>query len=1199
MGEFDTTTRHRGEQVWAESSVVLLEVDQEGAYAQVQGSADEPYDVELEWPQPAHARIKAFCSCPRFADGHLCKHIWATIRDIDAKEHSVYVSGTNRLKIDAVDEEELGSAFFEGEAMGKFSNLVDSVTHSGRPPGIFPVSDDSDDDDEDDDEFEDDDDFDEEDDDEDDDDEDDVEDADDAAGDRTRRPNAEWDSRYSLGRSPDRVSNAFRPPPKQQTPKSEWQRALESIEAQRAMNQDDDNHPSWGARRQRERLAWYVINVADSARQGCLVIDLMQQERMKNGGFGKIKRLSYQSRLASEFAEPLDRRLLQQLEIMSRNAQQATNYYYYHRFDPAVTSVQLPAAMQDMILPELCATGRCVWVKQVNQPCQDAPLVTWDAGDSWTFELVVKCDDAKQHWNLMGQFRRGEDTCAVHQATLYLPSGLALIADRLCRTHTASDAWSHWLHRNRSIAVPYSEGDTFLRQLWESPHVPPLVLPENLPLACVREAPQPRLCVRPPERRFGNSRDMVGEIEFLYSGIPVKMNNTSTGIVPPTGDESDAGPVRRVLLRDHEAEKEYWNELLRLPVVASRDYSQRSDLVHIKSQNLPGIVAHLIARGWAVEADGKHYRTAGNFEMQVQSGIDWFDLHAQMDFDGVSASLPNLLAAVRRGQNYIELGDGTFGLLPEAWVKRFSSLADLGASTDGTVRFSRSQALLLDALLAEQEHLRLDEPFAAYRERLRSFAGVEALPAPATFQGTLRDYQRHGLGWFHFLDELSLGGCLADDMGLGKTIQVLAMLELDRTKPRDEETPHRPSLVVVPKSLVFNWIDEAQRFTPQLQVHNYTGLQRAAVREDMLRADVIVTTYGTLRRDIVDLKDTQFNYVILDEAQAIKNSASQMAKASRLLKARRRLALTGTPIENHLGELWSLFEFLNPGMLGRSSAFAALCKSAKDVDHDSLSQLARAIAPFVLRRTKDQVLKELPEKTEQTLFCELSPRERQDYDQLKNYYRAQLSSVIDTKGLEKSKIHVLEALLRLRQAACHPGLIDKKKVNASSAKIELLLEQLQEVIGEGHKALVFSQFTSLLAIVKKKLDEAGIRYEYLDGQTQKRKAVVERFQSPQGSPVFLISLKAGGHGLNLTAADYVYILDPWWNPAVEMQAIDRTHRIGQTRRVFAYRIIASDTVEEKVLALQESKRELADAIITANDSLIRRLTADDLQVILS
>ena len=460
-----------------------------------------------------------------------------------------------------------------------------------------------------------------------------------------------------------------------------------------------------------------------------------------------------------------------------------------------------------------------------------------------------------------------------------------------------------------------------------------------------------------------------------------------------------------------------------------------------------------------------------------------------------------------------------------------------------------------------------------------------------------RRYQRDGLGWFSFLREFDFGGCLADDMGLGKTVQVLALLQSRKDHRSGDQ--HRPSLAIVPKSLVFNWSDEASRFCPQLRVLNYTGASRKEDLENIHQADLVLTTYGTLRRDIVELKEYEFDYVILDEAQAIKNHQSQAAKACRLLRGEHRLAMSGTPIENHLGELWSLFEFLNPGMLGSSSAFQVLSREARKGDQDSLQLLSQALRPFILRRTKEQVLDDLPEKVEKTLSCELTGTQRKQYDELRSYYRAHLNKEIKKNGLNKSKFHVLEALLRLRQAACHPGLIDEAKVDDISAKQEMLLEQIHNVIAEGHKALVFSQFTSLLAIMRRQLDKDEIIYEYLDGKTRKRESAVKRFQSDPDCKLFLISLKAGGHGLNLTAADYVFILDPWWNPAVEAQAIDRAHRIGQKRKVFAYRLICRDTVEEKIVRLQNEKRELADAIVGANESMMRSLSADDLQILLS
>jgi SNF2 family DNA or RNA helicase len=378
-------------------------------------------------------------------------------------------------------------------------------------------------------------------------------------------------------------------------------------------------------------------------------------------------------------------------------------------------------------------------------------------------------------------------------------------------------------------------------------------------------------------------------------------------------------------------------------------------------------------------------------------------------------------------------------------------------------------------------------------------------------------------------------------------------------------------------------------------------LDRATLREQFANYDVIVITYGILRRDIVELRKIPFDYAILDESQAIKNSNAQAAKAARLLQADHRLAMTGTPVENHLGELWSLFEFLNPGMLGRSSAFASLTKNGRNREEgdSAVPLLASALRPFMLRRTKEQVLTELPEKTEQTLFCEMPPKQRKLYDELRDFYRSSLNQRVAELGLNKAKIHVLEALLRLRQAACHPGLVDPKRTGEASAKLELLMEQISEIVAEGHKALIFSQFTSLLAIVREHFDKQGIVYEYLDGQTRDRGAKVKRFQQDAACPVFLISLKAGGHGLNLTAADYVYILDPWWNPAVETQAVDRAHRIGQGRHVFAYRLICRDTVEEKIIELQREKRELADAIVSADNNVIGNLTADDLQLLLS
>jgi SNF2 family DNA or RNA helicase len=427
-------------------------------------------------------------------------------------------------------------------------------------------------------------------------------------------------------------------------------------------------------------------------------------------------------------------------------------------------------------------------------------------------------------------------------------------------------------------------------------------------------------------------------------------------------------------------------------------------------------------------------------------------------------------------------------------------------------------------------------------------------------------------------------------MGLGKTVQTLAMLEELRAGGNT-----RPSLVVAPRSLLFNWAAEARKFAPSLRVLEHHGTSRGeAGFEDY---DVVLTTYATMRLDIDRLAETEFEYVVLDEAQAIKNASSLAAKATRLLRARHRLALSGTPIENHLGELWSLFEFLNPGLLGPVRAFSRTF-AGRSTPPERREALARALRPLILRRTKEQVAPELPERIEQTLYCELEEAQRRQYDALRDHYRRSLLSDVRASGIAKSRMHILEALLRLRQAACDPALIDPS-TEAGSAKVDLLLEELREVIDSGHRALVFSQFTSLLDIVRRRLEAEKFDLLYLDGRTRDRQALVETFQSAGGPPLFLISLKAGGLGLNLTNADYIFLLDPWWNPAVEAQAIDRAHRIGRQKPVVAYRLIARDTVEEKILELQSRKRELADSILSEDNSVLRKLELEDLELLLA
>ena len=984
-----------------------------------------------------------------------------------------------------------------------------------------------------------------------------------------------------LPRRPDRRPPAPKPPT--------WQDQLQRIIQHTTQHQRRVG--ASGSRPQpRARRAWYVWNIDRSLEVGGLVLEYHHQERRQNGAFGKIKAQGVAHGDVDAYEDPTDQRLLELLLGHTSYEDRSASQSPYARRDPQrQMSCVVAPVLYDLLVPELCASGRLIWVRDTAAALDDTRSVAWDAGAPWQFKLRMDAEAARQSWRLQGQLVRDGDTVPLSDPVLLLAKGLVLFPRHVSRLEASPDfGWIATLRQVGELRIPYTERDAFLQMWWSAPALPMADLPPDLDLLTERGIPTGTLSVFTPTR--GHDHDLYANVTVLYGDHPIEPEPFQAGIVDLK--------TQRVIRRDREAETALLIQLSDLGVRPNPNAHLDADY-RLTPRQLPALTEALLQRSWVVEADGVRMRSPGTMTFKVTSGMDWFELHGQVAFDGFAVGLPALLRALRRGERTILLDDGSQGLLPETWLARYGKFADLGESHADTIRFKPSQALLLDALLAEQHHLSLDPAFERWREQLRTFTGIKPASPPATFEGQLRPYQQDGLGWLHFLQDFHLGGCLADDMGLGKTVQVLALLASRRDPSRTADSPPLPSLVVVPRSLVFNWLLEAERFTPTLRVLDYTGPNRSEALAQLGDADVLVTTYGILRRDIVTLKALPFDYAILDEAQAIKNADSQAAKASRLLQAEHRLALSGTPVENHLGDLWSLFEFLNPGMLGRSAVFHQITKTGEAQDDTQLHLLATAIRPVMLRRTKAQVLHDLPDKTEQTLFCDLPPAQRQLYDELRDYYRTQLHQRVEAVGLKRSKIQILEALLRLRQAACHPGLIDPERTGDPSAKLDTLLEQLEEVIAEGHKALVFSQFTSLLAIVQNQLDARGRVYAYLDGRTRKRQERVERFQQDPACPLFLISLKAGGHGLNLTAADYVFILDPWWNPAVEAQAIDRAHRIGQTRPVFAYRLISRDTVEDKIVALQQSKRELAESIVAADGNLMRRLTAADLELLIS
>ena len=703
------------------------------------------------------------------------------------------------------------------------------------------------------------------------------------------------------------------------------------------------------------------------------------------------------------------------------------------------------------------------------------------------------------------------------------------------------------------------------------------------------EPATPTPCLRFASRggRLDSNRQWLEcRLEFLYGTHAVGAEVGGSVVTTAEG----------LVVRDSAFERRCGERLAELGLrPVENAYEDHHGSLHPKQ--LVGVVQTLLDEGWQVHGEGRAFTASTGSSARVTTGVDWFGVAGEVSFDGQEVELPEILRAARSGRSWVRLGDGRLGILPTDWLERWGWLELGEQGGDQGVRFPRQQAWLLDALLAERRDVAVDAGFRALRKKLRAFDVARSLREPRGLRAELRAYQREGLGWLDSLTGLGLGGCLADDMGLGKTVQVLALLERRRSVRRGPGDGRRPSLVVAPRSVLFNWVDEARRFAPRITCAEHHGPGRAARLERTLSADLVVTTYATLRLDIARLRDVPFDVVVLDEAQAIKNAKSQVAKAARLLQAEHRFALSGTPIENRLDELWSLFEFLNPGMLGGSQGFKRLLDRGGGSRSENLASIARGIRPFFLRRTKAQVLAELPEKTEQTVYVELPPKQRKAYRELAEYFRNSLLGAEDAEP--GNKIEILTALLRLRQCACHEGLIDPNRLDAPSAKLDELTVRLTEITREGNKALVFSQFTRFLGLLRTRLETAGIRHEYLDGRTRDRKRRVERFQSDPDTPLFLVSLKAGGTGLNLTAADYVFLLDPWWNPAVESQAIDRAHRLGRTRPVHAYRIVAKDTIEERVRELQSSKRELVSTLFDERSGSIANLSRADLELLFS
>lgn len=681
------------------------------------------------------------------------------------------------------------------------------------------------------------------------------------------------------------------------------------------------------------------------------------------------------------------------------------------------------------------------------------------------------------------------------------------------------------------------------------------------------------------------------KLKFNYAGQSVDYFSSNKELILVEGD------AIYDIHRDMEYEDELIEKLNDHHIVTHEEKDEfvlDCDLIDFVTEEVPKIVE------LGIEIMGEErlfgfnvIKTKPKMDIKINSNSDWFEIKGDIKFGKDSIEMSKVMELLFRNKRFVELSDGKRAVIPKEWVKGLKAYSGFFDINKEKIKISKCHVGILNEIINLSSNNVVDNSAKKIIDSFKKISKIQPIEVPNEIKANLREYQKTGYYWLNFLYEIGFNGILADDMGLGKTIQTLTLLQnIKNTKKSG------PFLIVVPTSLVFNWKSEIEKFSPNIKSCVYHGFKRKKKDFEELykNNDLIITTYGVLRNDLEIFSKNKFEYIVLDEAHIIKNPQSISAKSVFALNAKSKLVISGTPIQNNLTELWSLFNFLNPGYLGSYESFKENfvnpIENAKDTEINA--SLKKLINPFLLRRTKKIISDELPEKTEIVLKETFSDKEREIYDNWKEYYKNEIKNTINEKGIGGSKIKILEGLMKLRQICLHPKLIDSE-YKFNSSKLDLILMEVEKILSEGHKILIFSSFVKMLNVVKEEFEKQGIRYSYLDGQTKDREKVVSNFQNSIEPEAFLISIKAGGVGLNLTEADYVFILDPWWNPAVESQAMDRTHRIGQKNKVFVYKTIIENTIEEKILKLQESKKKLVEDLIVEDEGSMKNITFKDIE----
>lgn len=912
------------------------------------------------------------------------------------------------------------------------------------------------------------------------------------------------------------------------------------------------------------KLVHFFVDVEATKKSGHLFLEFKYQERLKSGDWGALKPGRFTPAALTEFTSTADREIFGLL-FSPLNTEKVS-----YRSKTEDRSFEVDDLLTPILLPILLAKPA------VRLHIGETALEL--GRETWTFELQVV--EEKFGLRLEGLLVRGRERVALKESLALIESGYLLFKNSIeCISWGSNYALARHLF-NHSISVPRSDEVELIMAGARNESLPALRLPPTLqwPLRDVRPF---------AVARFQSSSELKLSLRVscVYGKSEISFNESSKIVYEVAS--------RTRMKRDAKMERAF------LKVFDKGLAGVPSVIEDVGASSI--LISELQNAGWLVLVDGKpvapFLRTRGTLR-QVE---EEFALEATFEFEGEGrVSLQEFVRASARGERFSKLGERQLGVVPDTWLERANLLLRGGSfDHEGRLRFKKVSLPIFKPVFSEVENLVVDDNVTRIFNGLANLLESGITEKPRELKANLRPYQAEGLAWLDKIAKSGFGGILADDMGLGKTVQVIAYLLRRATLNRPQEyTGPRPSLVVLPKSLVFNWQAEIEKFGPRLRVLDF-----AAGNRGMLKAndyDVVITTYHILKNEIDRFEKFEFDSVILDEAQTIKNPSSQIAKACFQLRGRHKFALTGTPIENSLGDLFSLMKFANPGLIPTGLEISVRGGRMAALTTEATKKLAVAVSPFILRRTKKQVLKELPDKSEQTLVCELEGEQKRMYEKVRKQFRDSLKAQKENlqRDSKATRMQVFEALLRLRQICCHPGLVEPALVTGSSAKFEMLLEHLEEIQASGQKALIFSQFTSLLNLLKPKLEAGGIRFEYLDGQTRDRGTVVERFNGDAETTVFLISLKAGGTGLNLTTASYVFLLDPWWNPAVEAQAIDRAYRMGQKQKVMAYRLIAQGTIEEKILKMQAQKRSLAESVISDDQAFLRNLSVDDLAALL-